>query len=108
MSNTDISTISSPSYGRRNKTSGTATQTHTTSLRSSESPAVSTDAPTIFKGLHQHQVCLPSSGSAASRDCLNKSSSLSDSPIRRVSSSLRNSVGFATVSLTSVEQPHLR
>ncbi|GBP17319.1 hypothetical protein EVAR_101607_1 [Eumeta japonica] len=50
MSNTDISTISSPSYGRRNKTSGTATQTHTTSLRSSESPCGINGCSNYFQG----------------------------------------------------------
>lgn len=106
MSNTDTSSLISPPYYRRNIVPGTATQVHTTVMTSSANSSQATTATTtaIYKGLPQQQVSLPapattyaSATAHSSAACLSKSSSCPDSPIRRVSSSLRNSaVGFAT------------
>ena len=119
MSNTDASSLISSNYcARRTLVPGTATQIHSTvmtSLANSTTAAAATVATstksavttTVYKGLPQQQVSLPATATATTvyatsattpaAACLNKSSSCPDSPIRRVSSSLRNSaVGFAT------------
>ncbi|XP_073821037.1 phosphodiesterase 1c isoform X2 [Musca autumnalis] len=95
MSNSDSTSLLSPPYHRRNVVPGSAAQVHTT-----VTPVASQS--TLYKGLPQTQVSLPTttpyaSATSSASAAMNKSSSCPDSPIRRVSSSLRNSaVGFAT------------
>ncbi|KAM7353266.1 phosphodiesterase 1c isoform 6-T7 [Cochliomyia hominivorax] len=103
MSNTDTSSLISPPCYRRTLVTGAAAQVHTTVLTSSVNSSTATVTTAVYKGLPQQQVSLPSTTACASATaassaaCLSKSSSCPDSPIRRVSSSLRNSaVGFAT------------
>lgn len=102
MSNTDTSSLFSPSYQRRNLVPGTATQVHTTVLTSSANASTTAATTAAYKGLPQQQVSLSPTTTYASATtptsaCLSKSTSCPDSPIRRVSSNLRNSaVGLAT------------
>ncbi|KNC31223.1 hypothetical protein FF38_14415 [Lucilia cuprina] len=103
MSNSETSSLNASTYYRRNIMSGTATQVHTTVLTSSVNSSSTTATTEVYKSLPQQQESLPATTTyhntttPSTAACLSKSSSCPDSPIRRVSSSLRNSaVGFAT------------
>uniref|UniRef100_A0A1I8QDH9 Uncharacterized protein n=1 Tax=Stomoxys calcitrans TaxID=35570 RepID=A0A1I8QDH9_STOCA len=94
MSNSDSASLLSPPFHRRAVATGSVAPVHTTvTLTGTQS--------SMYKGMPQTQISLPAPTTHASASSaavpLNKSSSCPDSPIRRVSSSLRNSaVGLAT------------